>query len=87
MTRPACPEPAWTVHPVGLLRSAGLPAAWLTGLTPAEPAEADALLTAAHESMVAVRRRCVAELRAARDSKAAPQAAVKAASRALDRMR
>lgn len=34
MTRPACPEPAWTVHPVGLLRSAGLPAAWLTGLTP-----------------------------------------------------
>ncbi|MFF8455422.1 hypothetical protein [Streptomyces albidoflavus] len=87
MTRPDSPEAAWTVHPVGLLRSAGLPAAWLTGLTPAEPVEADALLTAAHESMVAVRRRCVAELRAARGSGAAPQAAVKAASRALDRVR
>ncbi|MEY6566758.1 hypothetical protein AB8B12_17820, partial [Streptomyces sp. PGLac3x] len=55
MTRPDSPEPAWTVHPVGLLRSAGLPAAWLTGLTPAEPVEADALLTAAHESMGAGR--------------------------------
>ncbi|WP_031509460.1 hypothetical protein [Streptomyces megasporus] len=88
MTGRTAGTPPWTVFGVGILRSAGLPSRWLSGLASPRLAAVDAELTAAHHELVTARRLAVTELRAARAAEPPPPpSAVKAVNRALDRAR
>lgn len=90
MTGPAASRGAWSLFPVGMLRSAGLPAPWLADLASPRLAQGETERDAAHAHLVAARRRAVAELRARKTEREAgrPLPPVgKAVNRALDRRR